>query len=78
MKDGNFSIKSSRSKQQSIASERSVASVRENEGVKGVRTEICVTINRPAEDLFAFWRNFENLPQIMDHIESIKCKDTRR
>jgi uncharacterized membrane protein len=30
-----------------------------------------VTINRPAEDLYAFWRKFENLPRFMENIESV-------
>lgn len=47
-------------------------------GVKGVRADIGVTINRSADDLYAFWRNFENLPQIMSHIESVECLDSTR
>lgn len=31
-----------------------------------------VTINKPADELFNFWRNFENLPQFMNHLESVK------
>jgi len=30
-----------------------------------------VTINRPPEDLYRFWRNFENLPRFMRHLESV-------
>jgi uncharacterized membrane protein len=30
-----------------------------------------IIINRPAEELFRFWRNFENLTRIMDHVKSI-------
>jgi uncharacterized membrane protein len=39
---------------------------------RGTRVEKSVTINRPASDLYAFWRNFENLPQFMDHLESVR------
>ena len=35
--------------------------VRDGRGVKVVRT---VVIRRPASDLYAFWRNFENIPRI--------------
>jgi uncharacterized membrane protein len=37
-----------------------------------------VTINRPAEDLYAFWRDFTNLPRFMENIESVTCDDSRR
>lgn len=31
-----------------------------------------VTINKSADELYSFWRNFENLPQFMTHLESVK------
>jgi uncharacterized membrane protein len=31
-----------------------------------------VTINKSAAELYAFWRNFENLPIFMRHLESVK------
>lgn len=37
-----------------------------------------VTVNRPAADLFAFFRNFANLPQIMDNIERIDVLNEQR
>ena len=33
-----------------------------------------VTINKSPEELFTFWRNFENLPMFMDHLESVEVK----
>jgi len=30
-----------------------------------------VTINKSAEELYQFWRNFENLPQFMTHLETV-------
>ncbi|CAN5183900.1 SRPBCC family protein [soil metagenome] len=30
-----------------------------------------VTINRPREELFAYWRDFSNLPTFMDNVERI-------
>lgn len=51
------------------------ASVGHNEGV---RVEKTVTINKPADALYRFWRNFENLPQFMEHVESVTVEsDTR-
>ena len=34
--------------------------------------EESVTINRPVHELYRFWRNFENLPQFMGHLESVE------
>lgn len=45
---------------------------------EGIRVEQAVTINRPPEEVFAFWRNFENLPRFMDHLESVRVVDDRR
>jgi uncharacterized membrane protein len=39
---------------------------------RAIRIEKSVTINRPREDLYRYWRNFENLPQIMTHLESVR------
>jgi uncharacterized membrane protein len=39
---------------------------------KAVKVERAVTIDRPREDLFAFWRNFENLPRFMEHLVSVR------
>ncbi|MCA1669300.1 MAG: SRPBCC family protein [Thermomicrobia bacterium] len=42
---------------------------------EGVRVEKTVTINKSPEELYRFWRNFENLPRFMDHLESVQVKD---
>ena len=39
---------------------------------RGIHVEENVTIGRSAEDLYDFWRHFENLPQFMSHLESVK------
>ncbi len=44
----------------------------------GVRVEKSVTVNASPEDLYAFWRNFENLPRFMSHLESVKVIDDSR
>ncbi len=46
----------------------------------GRRVEVLksVTINRPAAELFAFWRDFRNLPRIMPHLRSIDVVTDRR
>jgi len=45
---------------------------------RGIHVENAFLINRSPEDLYGFWRNFENLPQIMTHLESVKVLDDRR
>lgn len=37
-----------------------------------------VSINRPRAQLYAFWRDFINLPRFMENIEAITVLDTRR
>jgi uncharacterized membrane protein len=31
-----------------------------------------ITIGRPAEEIYRLWRNFENLPRFMTHLDSVK------
>ena len=37
-----------------------------------------VTINRSREELYAFWRDFRNLPLFMENIQSVTVLDSRR
>lgn len=37
-----------------------------------------VTVNRPAQELYDFWRNFTNLPRFMDNIRSVEKLDDKR
>jgi uncharacterized membrane protein len=43
-----------------------------------LRVEKTVTIDRPAAELYTFWRNLENLPRFMRHLQSIQILDDRR
>jgi uncharacterized membrane protein len=43
----------------------------------GIRVEKSVTINSTPERLYRFWRNFENLPRFMDHLESVQVLDDK-
>ena len=47
-------------------------------GGRGVKVEKSITINRPPEELFRFWRNFENLPRVMSHLESVQVTGDNR
>ncbi|HYY55860.1 MAG TPA: SRPBCC family protein [Pyrinomonadaceae bacterium] len=38
---------------------------------RGIRVEKSITINKSPEELYRFWRSFENLPRFMNHLESV-------
>lgn len=44
---------------------------------RAIKVKRAVTINKPIAELYSFWRNFENLPQIMEHLESVTVKDEK-
>jgi uncharacterized membrane protein len=37
-----------------------------------------VTINKSAAELYKFWRDFENLPKFMNHLESVKVINQKK
>ena len=41
----------------------------------GVKLKKSIIIDRSAEELYRFWRNFENLPRFMDILESVDVRD---
>ncbi len=43
-----------------------------------IKVEKTVTINKPADELYRFWHNFENLPNFMKHLKSVKVIDNKR
>jgi uncharacterized membrane protein len=43
-----------------------------------IRVAQAVTINRSPEDLYRFWRAFQNLPRFMKHLESVREVGNRR
>jgi uncharacterized membrane protein len=46
-------------------------------GSRGIHVDEAVTINQPPEKLYDFWRNFENLPRLVDALESVQQIDAR-
>ena len=44
-------------------------------GTRGIHVEESVTINKPIADVYRFWRNFENLPTFMQHLESVAMRE---
>lgn len=45
---------------------------------EGTRVERSVTILKPLGELYAFWRDFSNLPRFMDHLHEVRIIDAKR
>ncbi|MBA3317861.1 MAG: SRPBCC family protein [Gemmatimonadales bacterium] len=45
---------------------------------EGVRVDERIVINRARGEVYRFWRNLENLPRFMDHLEAVTVLDERR
>lgn len=45
---------------------------------QGQHVTVSITINKPAAELYGYWRNFKNLPRIMNHLESVTPLDGNR
>lgn len=43
-----------------------------------IRISEAITIDRPRGELYAFWRDLENLPQFMRHLEKVRPMDEKR
>ncbi len=41
-------------------------------GYRGIRVHKAITINRPVDQVYGFWRDFQNLPRFMRHLESVQ------
>ena len=50
----------------------------ETRGNRGIKTERDVVVNAAADTLYRIWRNLENLPRFMSHIERVQVLDDRR
>ena len=47
-------------------------------GANGIRVTQRVRINRSPAEVYRFWRNLENLPRFMDHVERVEAIDDLR
>jgi uncharacterized membrane protein len=43
-----------------------------------IRVRKSITINRPAEEIYAFWHDFQNLARFMNHVESVQVTGDER
>ncbi|HEX5817912.1 MAG TPA: SRPBCC family protein [Gemmatimonadales bacterium] len=69
---------------QQLSSEASAERLdEEGEGAKpskgrAIHVVRSITIDRAPEEVYAFWRDFENLPRFMEHLESVQVTGERR
>jgi uncharacterized membrane protein len=47
-------------------------------GNKGVKVVQSITVSRPRDEVYRYWRNLENLSRFMEHVESVREIDNRR
>jgi uncharacterized membrane protein len=47
-------------------------------GYMGIKINKSVTVNAQPEDVYRFWRDFENLPRFMKHVTSVHKLDDKR
>jgi uncharacterized membrane protein len=45
---------------------------------QGIKVERSITVNRPHHEVYRFWRQLENLPRFMEHLESVTVIDENR
>jgi uncharacterized membrane protein len=43
-----------------------------------IRVKNSIIINRPIEEIYTFWRDFKNLPRVMEHLESVDVTSEKR
>jgi uncharacterized membrane protein len=46
--------------------------------VRGFHVHEAITINRPLAEVYQYWRNFENFPTFMSHLESVQTTSPGR
>jgi uncharacterized membrane protein len=44
-------------------------------GSAGIHVEEWITINKPVDQVYRFWRNFENLPKFMKHLDTVATRE---
>ncbi len=44
----------------------------------GIHVQRALLINKSPEELYRFWRDFENLPRVLKHLDSVRVYDERR
>lgn len=61
-----------------LARAAGIREVETRHGGRRIEVVKSMTINRPAGELYAFWRDFRNLPNIMPHLRSVEVLSDKR
>jgi uncharacterized membrane protein len=61
---------------------KSALELSRNEGLKftapeGIHVLSAITVNRPREEVYRYWRDLEHLPKFMAHLESVQVENGR-
>lgn len=62
----------------SAAQSRRFGAAQAMEASRAMHVKKSLTVNRGAEECYRFWRNFENFPRFMAHLDSVQQVDTHR
>ncbi|GAX41764.1 cyclase/dehydrase [Tolypothrix sp. NIES-4075] len=64
---------------QGVTKQSTIQQAQEAIGInKSIKVEKTVTINKPADELYRFWHDFENLPRFMKHLKSVTVQNDKR
>jgi uncharacterized membrane protein len=44
-------------------------------GTAGIHVEESIIVHKPVAEVYRFWRNFENFPKFMDHLELVAARE---
>jgi len=68
---GALGINHGRQRGTGVIADRSSDTRRRLGGSRGIHVEEAVTITKPIAEVFRYWRNFENLPKFMEHLDQV-------
>ncbi len=64
---------------QGVTKQSTIQQAQEAIGInKTIKVEKTVTINKPADELYRFWHDFDNLPRFMKHLKSVTVQNDKR
>jgi uncharacterized membrane protein len=64
---------------QGVTKQSTIQKAQEAIGInQAIKVEKTVTINKPADELYRFWHDFENFPKFMKHLKDVKVQGNKR
>jgi len=61
----------------SVAAASAVVMYRSLNSPRGMKIKRSITIERPPEELYPYWRNVKNLPAFVEHLQDVKVVDDK-